>query len=233
VWWERELTVQAANPDDAHRPLEKSHNLAASLSHVETRQLRPDYTLRWDGKLYQIERPAVVSRLRGAKVRVELRWDGSMAVRYGERYLRVEECAVAEKPKAAKMKSARKHSAGQRGIDWNKNLDLKKGPKVWHAVEGNRRMTKAGRKWREGKVRPLPGNSPHDRLVSRGIFSSSKKVCDDPLRATFFPSVSGTILRLPGCVFQAWRNLSVRCGPSKIKPWGGVQPPPLGRPQAR
>jgi hypothetical protein len=27
------------------------------------------------------------------------------------------------------------------------------------------------REWREGKVRPLPGNSPHDRLVSRGIFS--------------------------------------------------------------
>src|SRR5207244_6750292 len=24
------------------------------------------------------------------------------------------------------------------------------------------------RKWRAGKVRPLPGNSPHDRLVSRG-----------------------------------------------------------------
>ena len=29
VWWERELTVEAANPDDAHRPLDKSHNLAA------------------------------------------------------------------------------------------------------------------------------------------------------------------------------------------------------------
>jgi hypothetical protein len=26
------------------------------------------------------------------------------------------------------------------------------------------------RKWREGKVRPIQGNSPHDRLVSRGIF---------------------------------------------------------------
>ena len=45
VWWERELTVEPANSDDAHRPLEKSHNLAASLSHVETRQVRNDYTL--------------------------------------------------------------------------------------------------------------------------------------------------------------------------------------------
>lgn len=46
AWWEREMTVEAANPDDAHRPLEKSHHLAASLSYVETRQVRPDYTLR-------------------------------------------------------------------------------------------------------------------------------------------------------------------------------------------
>src|SRR5580658_5912522 len=35
VWWERELTVEAANADDAHRPLDKAHDLAASLSHVE------------------------------------------------------------------------------------------------------------------------------------------------------------------------------------------------------
>src|SRR5713226_5127852 len=66
AWWERELTVEAANPDDAHRRLDKSHNLAASLSHVETRQVRPDYTWRWDGKLYQIERRAITTGLRGA-----------------------------------------------------------------------------------------------------------------------------------------------------------------------
>src|SRR5713101_6963432 len=55
VWWDQELTVEPANPDNAHRPLDKSHNLAASLSHVETRQVRNDYTLRWEGQLYQIE----------------------------------------------------------------------------------------------------------------------------------------------------------------------------------
>src|SRR5215831_17809912 len=31
------------------------------------------------------------------------------------------------------------------------------------------------RKWREGKVRPIPGSSPHDRLVSRVISSSLKE----------------------------------------------------------
>ncbi len=138
AWWERELTVAAANRDDAHRPLDKRHDLAASLSHVETRQVRPDYTLRWDGKLYQIERQAVVSGLRGANVRVEQRLDGSLAVRHGARYLPVEECSVAEKPKAAPpAKAAKPHRAGGRGSDWDKNFDLKKAPKIWQAAQGS------------------------------------------------------------------------------------------------
>ena len=140
VWWERELTVEAANPDDAHRRLEKSHNLAASLSHVETRQVRNDYTIKWDGKLYQIERQAVTTGLRGASVRVEKRLDGSLAVRHGERYMPVEECGLAEKPSPpSKPKSTRRTQ--RRGSDWNKNFDLKKGPKVWQAAQesGRRR----------------------------------------------------------------------------------------------
>src|SRR5450631_907284 len=85
VWWQRELTVEAAHPDDAHRPLDKSHRLEASLSHVETRQVRNDYTIPLDGELYQIGRKAVISGLRKASVRVERRLDGSIAVRFGER----------------------------------------------------------------------------------------------------------------------------------------------------
>jgi transposase len=142
VWWERELTVEPDNADDAHRRLEKSHNLAASLSYVETRQVRNDYTLRWDGKFYQIERKSIVAGLRGAHVRVEQRLDGSLAVRYGERYLPVEECAVADKRKAPPpRKPAKAHRAGRRGSDWNQNFDLHKGPKIWQAAQtsGSRR----------------------------------------------------------------------------------------------
>jgi hypothetical protein len=134
VWWERERTVKPVSSDDAHRPLDKSHNLAASLSHVETRQVRNDYTLRWDGKLYQIERQAVTAGLRRANVRVEQRLDGTLAVRFGERYLPIEECAVAEKPKAPPVKPAKAPRASKRGSDWNKNFDLQKAPKVWQAA---------------------------------------------------------------------------------------------------
>jgi len=134
VWWEQERMVKPASSDDAHRPLDKSHNLAASLSHVETRQVRNDYTLRWDGKLYQIERQAVTAGLRRANVRVEQRLDGTLAVRFGERYLPIEECAVAEKPKASPVKPAKAPRASKRGSDWNQNFDLQKAPKVWQAA---------------------------------------------------------------------------------------------------
>ena len=145
VWWEREMTVEAANSDNAHRPLEKSHNLAASLSLVETRQVRPDYTLRLNGKLYQIDPAAISARLRGANVRVEQRLDGTLAVRHGDRYLKVSECVVAEKKaekKVAPPKPTR--SKRQRGSDWNESFDLKKGPKVWQAArESGRRREDA------------------------------------------------------------------------------------------
>src|SRR6516225_7462409 len=138
VWWEREMTVEAVNPDDAHRPLDKSHDLAAALSHVETRQVRPDYTLRWDSRLYQIERRAVTTGLRGPHVRVEQRLNGSIAVRFGERYLPLKECVAAEKAKASKpVKVAKVSRSGRRGSDWNKKFDLKKGPKIWQAAQSS------------------------------------------------------------------------------------------------
>lgn len=57
---------------------------------------------------------------------------------------------------------------------------------------------------REGKVRPLPGNSPLDRPVSRGISFTIWRICDDAFGATSFPQRPGPY----GSVFQAWRNLS-------------------------
>jgi len=137
AWWNQELTVEPANADDAHRPLEKSHDLAASLSHVETRQVRNDYTLQWEGEFYQIEPRAVVSGLRRAKVRVEQRLDGALAVRYGEKYLPVTRCEVAVKkaPAPAPAEPTGQHRQPRRGSDWNRHFDLKKAPKVWQATQ--------------------------------------------------------------------------------------------------
>jgi transposase len=135
VWWQRELTVAPAHPDDAHRPLDKSHNLAASLSHVEMRQVRNDYTFPLDAEFYQIERQAVVSGLRKASVRVEKRLDGSLAVRFGERYLAVSRCTAVRKTDAPPVRSSpRRPPRNPQGHEWTRNFDLKKGPKIWQVT---------------------------------------------------------------------------------------------------
>jgi len=73
------------------------------------------------------------------------------------------------------------------------------------------------RRWREGKVRPVPGNSPHDRTGKPGYFPSFRRVCDDPSSPLPSSYSFRLILRRPVCVFKAGRNLSVRCGPNQNK----------------
>ena len=136
-WWNSRLRVEPAHPDDAHRPLGLEHDLAAILSHVETRQVTNDYTIRFEGMLYQIARKDVRSGLRGSKVRVEKRRDGSLAVRYRDRYLQISECPVQQKLSESRRvaKGQRKPSHPKRGSDWMANFDLKKGMSVWRAAQ--------------------------------------------------------------------------------------------------
>ena len=137
-WWNRTLTVSAAKKEDAHRALDKSQNLAAVLSHVEARQVRNDYTLKFQGQLYQIERQEIRAGLRGADVRVEKRLEGSVAVRFRQWYLAVKRCEMASRPAAEKKTTEppRPPSAKRRS-DWNKNFDLKKAPKIWQAASSS------------------------------------------------------------------------------------------------
>jgi ribosomal protein L20 len=138
VWWERELTVEPANSDDAHRKLDKSHNLAASLSQVETRQVRNDYTIRIDSEFYQIEHSSIAAGLRKANVRVEKRLDASIAIRFQERYLTVRLCVEKPSPAAVEAKSPPRRPT-KRGSDWNKNFDLKDAPPIWRAAKSSGR----------------------------------------------------------------------------------------------
>jgi hypothetical protein len=88
------------------------------------------------------------------------------------------------------------------------------------------------RRWREGKVRPIPGNPPPAQPVSRGV-CSLRRVCDDPFSATLLPQLQRTILGAQYAFLEAWRNLSVRCGQTTTKPWGETAPPPVRRPRAQ
>lgn len=128
-WWNQTLAVPAAHPEDAHRPLGKEHNLAASLSHVEQRQVTNDYTIRWDAKVYQIDRRDVRPGMRKAMVRVEQRLDGSLAVRFQDAYVRVRRCAPpldgAGSPKTAAKIAAPKVRKPKRKSDWMKDFSVR------------------------------------------------------------------------------------------------------------
>jgi hypothetical protein len=107
--WNSKRTVRPACSDDAHRPLGKDHHLAAILCRVEHRVVTNDYTIRFEGAIYQIARAEIRPRLRGARVRVEQRRDGQLAVRWEGKYLQVTRCEPAQrlKPAAAIAKSGK------------------------------------------------------------------------------------------------------------------------------
>jgi hypothetical protein len=113
-WWNQHLRVIPANPADAHRALSEEHDLAASLSQVETRQVASDYTIRLDAQIYLIGRESIRPGLRHANVRLEKRLDGTVAVRFGERYLNVTICSPAARPIASAPKAPPK-KAGKPG----------------------------------------------------------------------------------------------------------------------
>ena len=145
-WWNKTLRYAPASAEDAHRPLGKEHDLASALSQVESRQVANDYTIRFEGKLYQISRADVRSGLRGGRVRVEKRLDGTLAVRFGEHWLKISECAVKTKPATAaptqvvsKPSQPRKPSEAMRR-SMNKLLAGKARP-VWAAGRIDRTRT--------------------------------------------------------------------------------------------
>jgi hypothetical protein len=84
--------VAPANSCDAHRKLAAADNLAAILSHVEKRNISNGCTVQYDGRSYQTDSSDIRAGMRGAKLRVELRLGGSVAMRFQGRYVRIQLC---------------------------------------------------------------------------------------------------------------------------------------------
>jgi transposase len=91
-WFNRECVEEPASPNDAHRSLGKEHDLAAILSIQQRRVVANDYTIRLDGRLYQLLPPAWPG-LRKGTVIVEHRLDESMRIRFNGRYLEYKDAA--------------------------------------------------------------------------------------------------------------------------------------------
>lgn len=132
--WNERFTVEAAHPADAHRPLLPDQDLAAILSHVETRRVTNDYTFRWLGGTYQIARDDVQPRMRKARVRVERRLDGTLAVRFQDRYVNFSEC-VGPPPEAVPAARNRKPAGPRAKSRWMRDFDLHDSRPLWTILQ--------------------------------------------------------------------------------------------------
>jgi transposase len=136
-WWNRALVVKPASDDDAHRRLDQRHDLAAILSHVETRQVKNDYTVQFEGHRYGIRPESISTGLRRGEVRVEKRLDGAVAIRFQDRYLQADLCVEAPKAavKSPSKKATRKSgSAPRRKSNWMDDFMKKPGPTISRAI---------------------------------------------------------------------------------------------------
>jgi hypothetical protein len=139
-WCNATLAAVPASADNAHRPLERHHDLMAILSHVEKRQVNQDYTVRFDSQLYRIEAADVVPGLRGGHIRVEKRRDGTIAMRFQDRYLRFHLCDERPKvqPKVPPVKAAHTPPTEPSKRNPYREFNLKKGPKLWQLMKGRK-----------------------------------------------------------------------------------------------
>jgi len=86
----RRFAQPARQSSDAHRNLGPSFNLAAILSIQEQRVVSNDYTIRFRNRFYQLL-PPIYPGERGGSVVIELRLDGTMALRFQQHYLKYDE----------------------------------------------------------------------------------------------------------------------------------------------
>jgi transposase len=100
-FWEGRFAVAPRQAQDAHRRLEREHRLEEILSVREPRQVAQDYTLRWQGQLWAIPRAEVRAGLRGARIELERRLDGSLWARFRGSYLTLKLCPVAARRSAS------------------------------------------------------------------------------------------------------------------------------------
>ena len=94
-FWEQRFVRQPALAVNAHRSLDRSHRLEEILSVREARTVAADHTVLWNGQRWGLWREDACAGLRGARVEIERRLDGSHWLRFRARYLPLHRCPAA------------------------------------------------------------------------------------------------------------------------------------------
>lgn len=134
--WQNKFAVVPACGDDAHRPLGAQHSLEAILCPVESRVVADDYTIRNDGKIFQIASDQILPRMRGAVVRIEARRNGELAVRFQDQYLQMKPCQPAPKVNKRPVSQNTSHKAANAGAKskWMSQFFQRPAPPIGKAI---------------------------------------------------------------------------------------------------
>jgi transposase len=133
--WNTRFARPVQDFPNQHRPLTPQLDLAAILSHVESRVIGNDYTFSFTGQRYQIAREEAQAGMRHQRLRVELRLSGELRACYQGRYLHIGECG-AEPPAAEPppRKPVRKdHNAGGKS-SWMQGFFDRPSPPLWKLI---------------------------------------------------------------------------------------------------
>jgi len=146
--WNRRFRREPQLAGDAHRALLAGTNLDSVLSIRASRTVNPDYTVRWNGASYRVEREQITRGMRGARVQLERRLDGSRWLRWRNRILALEPCEPRPalrverrvKNRATPMRSAEeKARAQQRFLDarrqWRESYNQLRNRPIWQAMK--------------------------------------------------------------------------------------------------
>jgi len=148
----RRFSQEPRSANDAHRPLGVGKQLSAILSLQSQRVVGNDYTIRFHNRVYQLDQPALPG-LRGGRVIVEERLDGTLALRFGTQYLGYREWGAL--PPDPRSLSPAPHPAG------GEREDRAESPTRSPAV-----MRPAGRSGRT-PAEPYPASGTEETTVSR------------------------------------------------------------------
>jgi transposase len=100
--WNQRFARPPASAVEGHRRLEKL-DLSSILSVVEQRGVANDYTVPWCGVKWQIPRAAIRPGLRGSRLRIEQRLDGTMVARINGRSVALQRCEGTAVPNQTRM----------------------------------------------------------------------------------------------------------------------------------
>ena len=154
--WNRRFRREPQLAGDAHRALLPKTNLDSVLSIRESRTVSQDHTVRWQGVIYQVARQQIAAAMRGARVQLERRLDGSTWMHWRKQMLALEPCpaqprVLVNRPiqraatTTAERSAKEKVRARQRFLDgrrqWNDNYGRLPNRPIWQVMRDSSPQT--------------------------------------------------------------------------------------------